>query len=86
MLECERPCEFATLTMPDGQTRTLPATALYLQDLMRRVPNGEGFDLELLAASTGPISSNIGGLLELARAILNSPRSHDPRIPTQEAK
>ena len=36
---------------------------------------------QLLAASLGTISSNHGGLLELARAILNSPRSDDPRIP-----
>jgi hypothetical protein len=63
-----------TLFMPDGRTETLRGGGDYLGDLVSRAVYGaKASDVELLARSVSSIEPGGGRMLELERAILNSP-------------
>jgi hypothetical protein len=63
------------LQVPDGRTVTLRGRGDYVLDLFLHACREEKTpDVELLAQSVGPIQDSDGHLLELARAILNSPK------------
>lgn len=63
-----------TLLMPDGRTETLRGGGDYLGDLVSRAVYGDRTpDVELLARSVSSTEPGGGRMLELARAILNSP-------------
>ena len=62
----------ATLTMPDGRTEILRGD--YMRELLSGACSGERTPtLELLARSVSSTEPGGGQLIELARAILNSP-------------
>jgi len=63
-----------TLQMPDGRTETLRGGGDYVADLVSRAVYGDRApDVELLAHSISSTEPGGGRMLELARAILNSP-------------
>ena len=63
-----------TLLMPDGRTETLRGGGDYLGDLVSRAGYGDREpDVDLLARSVSSTEPGGGRMLELARAILNSP-------------
>ena len=63
-----------TLLMPDGRVETLRGGGDYVCDLFSRaVHGGGGPDVDLLARSVSSTEPGGGRMLELARAIMNSP-------------
>ena len=71
-LERQPTSEPVTLIMPDGRTETLRGDCIF--ELLSGACRGERTPtLELLAQSVGSTEPGGGHLLELARAILNSP-------------
>ncbi len=63
-----------TLLMPDGRTETLRGNPDYIGDLVARAVYGDmAPDVVLLARSVSSTEPGGGRMLELARAILNSP-------------
>jgi hypothetical protein len=73
-LEQRLTSEPVTLLMPDGRTETLHGTGDYVLDLFSRACRGDRTpEVELLSQSVSSTEPGGGRLLELARAILNSP-------------
>jgi hypothetical protein len=67
------------LKMPDGGTVTLRGAGDYAGDLLVRAWRGERTrDIELIAQSISSLEPGGAHLVDLARAILNSP-TEDPR-------
>jgi len=63
-----------TLLMPDGRVETLRGSGDYVGDLVARAVYGDRApDVELLARSVSSTEPGGGRMLELARAIMNSP-------------
>ena len=63
-----------TLLMPDGRVETLRGGGDYVGDLVSRAVYGDRApDVELLARSVSSTEPGGGRMLELARAIMNSP-------------
>jgi hypothetical protein len=80
ILEREIINEPIVLTMPDGRTKTLPgsqATGL----LARSIGNERTPEIEIVARSISSPEPGGGHLIDLARAILNSPAG-DGRVKT----
>jgi hypothetical protein len=79
LLEKRLLTEPIVLTLSDGRTETLRGSGDYVLNLFLRAYREEKTPhVELLAQSVGPIQEGDGHLLELARAILNSPKEDLP--------
>src|SRR3954447_5274128 len=67
--------EEITLTMPDGRTEILQGRGDYVRELLKCAFRGERTpDMVLLSESIGSTEPGGGRLLDLARAVFNSPR------------
>lgn len=78
-LENQLSSEPIVLLMPDGRIETLPGRGEYMLNLFMRARDGERTrEMELIAESIG--SSEPGGahMIDLVRALLNSPWRNDP--------
>jgi hypothetical protein len=66
--------EVVTLTMPDGHIEVLRGPKGYVVDLFKRTFDGDpGKDTEMVARSISSTESTGGQMIDLARAIVNSP-------------
>jgi len=74
VLEGRPGSELITLTMPDGRIETLRGSGDFMRDLFSGVCSGVRTPVtELVARSIASTEPGGGHLIELARAILNSP-------------
>jgi hypothetical protein len=67
------------LHMPDGRTETLPGRGEYMLNLFTRACSGERTpEMKLIAESIGSTEPGGAHMVDLVRALLNSPWRNNP--------
>jgi len=78
-LENQLTSEPIILLMPDGRTETLPGRGEYMLNLFARACGGERTpEMKLIAESISSTEPDGAHMIDLVRALLNSPWRNDP--------